>query len=199
MDAAVTMSFLDSSATVKLYKGMVHAIAMTHTRSRSDAEDVFQNVFLVYHRKQPVFESEERRKAWLIVTTLNCAKQINASSWNQKVVPLHEEHPSLCRHEDADSSDGYDLSYQQGHGHSDNIRSADDSFHFRDEQQDLIFRALQDLPAKYRTVLHLFYFEDQSIAQVSALLGINPGAVKVQLSRGRDMMREQLKGEYFDD
>ena len=247
MDAAATMSCLDTSATVELYKGMVYAIAMTHTRSRSDAEDVFQNVFLAYHRKQPAFVSEERRKAWLIVTTLNCAKQVNTSSWQQKVVPLRDDHESFYRLGGADGSgsadglgdggveasgyggldgapgpDGCGYGNSDGHGyghgyggldgasgpdgrgHSDSsgylvAQPAEDNFHFRSEQQDLIFQALQEIPTKYRTVLHLFYFEDQSIAQISALLGIEPGTVKVQLSRGRDMMRERLKGDYFND
>jgi RNA polymerase sigma-70 factor (ECF subfamily) len=225
MDAAATMSYLDTSATVELYKGMVHAIALTHTGNRSDAEDVFQNVFLAYHRKQPAFASEERRKAWLIVTTLNCAKQANTSSWKQKVVPLRDDYESHCGLDGTDGLDGssgYDGSggsYGHGGGGSGcsgydgangsggsgdgwgslGSQPAEDSFHFRSEQQDLIFRALQDIATKYRTVLHLFYFEDQSIAQISALLGIEPGTVKVQLSRGRDMMRERLKGEYFND
>jgi DNA-directed RNA polymerase specialized sigma24 family protein len=38
-----------------------------------------------------------------------------------------------------------------------------------------------------------------SIAQISAALDIEIGAVKVRLSRGRAQMRDRLKGEYFDE
>lgn len=163
----------DTSEALSRYKSMVYGIALTHTKNRNDAEDVFQEVFLAYHRKQPQFDDEERRKAWLIVTTLNCAKQVYSSSWSQKVVLLH----------DADSPEPEDA-----------------HFPFRTDEQDEVFQALQDLPDHYRIVLHLFYFEDLSIAQISATLNIEPGTVKTQLSRGRAQMRDLLKeGAYFND
>jgi RNA polymerase sigma-70 factor (ECF subfamily) len=175
MNAVATDAFLETSEAVSRYRDMVFGIALTHTRSLSDAEDVFQEVFLAYHRKQPTFDGAERRKAWLITTTLNCSRQVYSSSWSRKVVALHD--PAL---QEAGTNTGED-------------------FRFRIAEQDEIFQALQTLPALYRSVLHLFYFEDMSIAQISAALGIEAGTVKVQLSRGRALMRDKLKGAYFDD
>jgi len=172
MNAMAAETFLETTQTLALYKDMVYGIALTHTKSKTDAEDVFQEVFLVYHRKQPSFATSERRKAWLIVTTLNCAKQITSSSWQNKVVLLHAELEDQL---------------------------PDNQFRFRTDEQNMVFAALQELPIKYRTVLHLFYFEDLPITQISGLLGIEEGTVKVQLSRGRAMMRDRLKGEYFND
>jgi len=163
---------LETTGIINLYKDMVYGIALTHTRNKSDAEDVFQEVFLTYHRKQPSFDSSERQKAWLIVTTINCARQVTNSSWQKKVVLIREQI------EDEESAD------QQ---------------RFRTDEQDMIFAALQELPARYRTVLYLHYFEDLSLAQISKTLGIEVGTVKVQLFRGRALMRERLKGEYFDE
>ena len=167
MNAVATRACLDTSQVVAQYKDMVYGIALTHTRSRVDADDVFQEVFLAYHRKQPLFESAERRKAWLITTTLYCAKQLASSSWRRKVVPLYDQA----------------LDEQPG-----------EAFGFRTDEQDMVFAALQELPTKYRTVLHLFYFEDQSIAQIASALAIEAGTVKVQLSRGRAQLRERLEG-----
>ena len=172
MNAVATRACLDTSRVIELYKDMVYSIALTHTKSRLDAEDVFQEVFLIYHRKQPQLRDAEHCKSWLIVTTINCARQVSYSSWQRKVVPLHEQSDTQL---------------------------LDDSFHFRSEEQDLVFAALQELPAKYRTVLHLFYFEDLSLAQIAQALGIEVGTVKVQLFRGRALMRDKLKGEYFND
>ncbi len=166
MNAEVAKVFLDTLSAVKTYKDMVYSIALTHTRNRSDADDVFQEVFLAYQRKQPVFDDHERRKAWLITTTLNCAKQNTTNSWRQKVVSLQ----------------GYIAD-----------EKAEDSFHFQSEEQDIVFAALQELPDKYRTAIHLFYFEDLSIAEISSTLNIESGTVKVHLSRGRAQLREKLK------
>jgi len=172
MNAVATETCPDTSRIIALYKDMVFGIALSHTSNRIDAEDVFQEVFLAYHRKQPRFDDIERRKAWLIVTTINCARQITSSTWSKKVVPLREQV---------------------------DIPAGEERFRFRTEEQDMVFAALQELPTKYRTVLHLFYFEDLSISQISQILGIEAGTVKVQLYRGRALMRDKLKGEYFDD
>ena len=163
---------MPTGEAVQLYKDMVYSIALTHTRRRQDADDVFQEVFLVYHRKQPVFPSEERRKAWLITTTVNCSRQLTASSWSRKVIPtedaLHQETP-------------------------------DSDFQFASAEQDEILRAMRSLPETYRTVIHLFYFEDLPIAEIAAALDTAPGTVRVQLSRGRAQMRDLLKGDLFNE
>jgi RNA polymerase sigma-70 factor (ECF subfamily) len=172
MNAEVAKTYLEATTVLMLYKDMVYSIALTHTRNRHDADDVFQEVFLAYQRKRPTFDDPERRKAWLITTTLNCSKQNTTNSWRQKVVPIQED-PVADRTEEA--------------------------FRFRSEEQDTLMNALQSLPLKYRTALHLFYFEELSVSEISSVLGIEAGTVKVHLSRGRALMREKLKGEYFDD
>lgn len=65
---------------------------------------------------------------------------------------------------------------------------------FNDEEKSDVYYAVQELPQKYRAVIHLFYYEDLSVAQISKYLKIKESTVKSQLSRGRDMLRETLKG-----
>ena len=52
--------------------------------------------------------------------------------------------------------------------------------------------AVQGLPEKYRTPIHLFYFEELPISEIARILGSTEGAVKTQLSRGRKMLSESL-------
>jgi len=49
---------LDISQIIQKYQNMVYGIALTQLKQRSEADDVFQDVFLTYHRKNPAFESE---------------------------------------------------------------------------------------------------------------------------------------------
>lgn len=64
-----------------------------------------------------------------------------------------------------------------------------------EEKHDVYYAALE-LPPKYKAVIHLFYYEELSVAEISKYLGIKESTVKSQLSRGRDMLREKLKGGY---
>lgn len=63
------------------------------------------------------------------------------------------------------------------------------------EEESEVYLAVMRLPEKYRTVIHLFYYEEMSVAEISTTLGINESTVKSQLSRGRNILKESLKGE----
>ena len=51
------------------------------------------------------------------------------------------------------------------------------------------------LPFKYKSVIHLFYYEDYSVKEIAGILQINESAVKMRLQRGRKAARMDLEGE----
>jgi len=73
---------------ISTHKKTVYNIALSHTRNRHDADDVFQEVFMVCFKKNPSFMSEEHCKAWLIRTTLNLSKKTALSSWRRRTTSL---------------------------------------------------------------------------------------------------------------
>jgi len=154
---------------IERYKNMVYGIAMTRVKNSDDADDVFQEVFLAYFRKQPEFNEEEHRKAWLIKTAVNCSRKAAGNPWRRRIEPLAE-----------DSGGGA-------------------VFSFSSDEDTALYTALCGLPETYRTVLHLYYFEDLPAEQIGKLLGIRPGAVRMRMTRGREMLKEKLKGDYFDE
>lgn len=79
---------------VDVYSDMIFRIAFLHTKNRSDAEDVVQDVFLSL-MKQPPFNDEEHLKAWIIRVAINKCKNIVKSARRNKTVPLDEEHHKL--------------------------------------------------------------------------------------------------------
>ena len=58
-----------------------------------------------------------------------------------------------------------------------------------------LLSAVQALPEKYSTVIHLYYYEGYSVAEVAGLLGKSQGTVKSRLFRARKLLRAQLEGE----
>lgn len=67
-----------------------------------------------------------------------------------------------------------------------------------EEREDLSFvwEAVKSLPVKYREVIHLFYHEGYQTVQIAKLLGRNESTVRSDLRRGREKLKEVLKGEY---
>lgn len=55
--------------------------------------------------------------------------------------------------------------------------------------------ALNRLPAKYRHVIHLHYFEHYATSEIAKLTGQRESTVRAQLTRGRQMLEALLKGD----
>lgn len=86
---------------VRRYGDTVYRLAYAQTRSRHDADDIFQEVFLRVAQHHPVFESEEHAKAWLLRVTLNCLKSHWRAAWRRHDVPLDERIPFPAPEESA--------------------------------------------------------------------------------------------------
>ena len=67
-----------------------------------------------------------------------------------------------------------------------------DELDFAEPEDRSLFEAVMRLPEKYRIVIHLFYYEEYSIEEISATLHRSCGTVKSQLSRGRNLLKPML-------
>ena len=71
-----------------------------------------------------------------------------------------------------------------------------------EEEEDLrfVWDAVKNLPQKYRQVIHLFYYEGYTTAQIAKILSKNEVTIRSLLHRGRKKLKEILKEVYdFDE
>lgn len=73
-----------------------------------------------------------------------------------------------------------------------------DSLEFDSGESREIFREVMNLPETYRLVIHLYYYEDYTVAEIGRILGLTESNVKVRLSRGRQLLKKALQ-EVWDD
>lgn len=59
--------------------------------------------------------------------------------------------------------------------------------------------ALAALPGKYRSVVHLHYYENLSTEEIAAVTGQRASTVRSQLTRARTLLRDMLKGGFDED
>lgn len=88
--AHAPLIFLPLEEVIQRYGDMVYRLAMASMRHPTDADDVFQDVFLRYAEKAPAFNDEEHRKAWLIRVTVNRCRSFYRSNWFRRIAPLEE-------------------------------------------------------------------------------------------------------------
>ncbi|WP_343208358.1 RNA polymerase sigma factor [Anaerolentibacter hominis] len=74
---------------VEEYSDMIFRIAYQNLRSKADAEDITQDVFLRL-MQEPEFEKMEYLKAWLIRVAVNRCRDHRKSAWFRKTEPLEE-------------------------------------------------------------------------------------------------------------
>ena len=142
---------------IERYKDTVFKVAYAYCKNRSDADDIFQEVFFRYLKKKPTFADENNGKAWFVRVTINCSKNLFFSSWFKKTQPFDE---MLC---------------------------------FETAEQSELFYAVIALPLKYRSVVHLYYYEDYNIKQIAMLTSQKETAVSTQLQRARQLLKTKLR------
>ena len=74
----------------------------------------------------------------------------------------------------------------------------DENISFDEKEESEIFYAVMALPQKYRTVVHLYYYEDYSVRQIAEIISIKETTVQTQLQRAREMLKTKFKEEYED-
>ena len=157
-------------ATLDVYGNMILRLAYSCLKSRDDADDVLQDVMVKLLELNPKFESSEHEKAWLIRVTINLCRNRLRSPWR--------------RHRELDESisTGLGAEWDKGLG-----------------EQSAVLEAVMSLPEKYREVIHLFYYEDYSVAQIGQILKKNESTVRSLLYRARKQLKDLMKeGWEFD-
>jgi RNA polymerase sigma factor (sigma-70 family) len=70
---------------------------------------------------------------------------------------------------------------------------------FEEPGDQALAGAVLSLPKSYRIVIHLYYYEDYSVAEISQILAISESAVKNRLLRGRRLLQRKLKEDWTND
>ena len=65
---------------------------------------------------------------------------------------------------------------------------------FETKERNDIYYAVQELPLKYRTIIHLYYYEGYKINEISKILNINDNTIKSRLARAREKLKEKVEG-----
>ena len=67
---------------------------------------------------------------------------------------------------------------------------------FESPEESEVYRAVMDLPAKYRSVIHLYYYEGYSTAEIAAMCGAPPSTIRNRMADARKMLKTALGGEH---
>lgn len=146
------------------YADDVLRVSYFYLGDRQQAEDVTQDVFVRLLTHAPDLE-DGREKAWLLKVALNRCRDLWRAAWVKRVVLGS---PAM------------------------ELTPAPDQMDDRLEKQELL-SAIRRLPADFRDVILLHYYQGYGIAEMAAMLKVPEGTISSRLSRGRKKLEEILK------
>lgn len=69
---------------------------------------------------------------------------------------------------------------------------------FYHKEENELYEALIKLPAKYRIVLYLRYYEEYPVKEIARILHIMPNTVSARLGRAKKMLKQEIIKEMED-
>ncbi len=148
------------------YATDVLRVSYFYLGDRQKAEDVTQDVFMKLLTTNFV-QIEGKEKSWLLKVALNRCRDLWRAGWVRRVV-LGAPQLEFIPDEDRVEE--------------------------RIERQDLL-RAVHALPAQFREIILLHYYQGIEIREISEMLSLPEGTVCSRLSRARKKLEEMLREE----
>jgi len=165
----IAQSEVDLAALVETYSALLFRIVHSVLRSRTEAEDVVQDVFVrVVERRRMLGEVRDMR-VWLI-----------RIAWN-----LALDRRRRIRPDQMDASFAESLVARS---------TAADQALEEAQRMTCVLREVERLPKAERHVLLLSAIEELGTAEMAQVLGRSESAVRALLFRARTRLRERLEG-----
>jgi RNA polymerase sigma-70 factor (ECF subfamily) len=159
---------------VDRYKNFVFTLSIKMLQNREEAEEVAQDVFIKVYRSLQKFKTESKFSTWLYRITYNtCLDKMRSKKRNTPVFSFdhfaEDEAVSLI-----------------------NVL---DTIEERERKQ-MIQKCLDLLPAEDSFLLTLYYFQENSLKEISKIMSINENNLKIKLFRSRRRLTAILKTQF---
>ncbi|GAA3598107.1 sigma-70 family RNA polymerase sigma factor [Flavivirga amylovorans] len=165
---------------VERYKDLVFTLTLRMLKNREEAEEVAQDTFIKVYKSLNKFKGGAKFSTWIYKiaynTSLDRLKK-NKKHFNDVAIDEFTEHQ---------------------------LRTIDNALdNLEDKEREQSIRdCIALLPEDDAFLLTLYYFEEQSLEELSKTIGIKPNNVKVKLFRSRKklatILRKRLEPEIIE-
>lgn len=175
---------MTNEEVVNAYSELVKTLAEAKVNDKSDAEDVYQEVFIRYIDKQPNFRSEDHAQAWFIKVTMNVIRS------------MHRRFEFSRRSDMEDEAIEWEHSAQTLTGQ----RVLDERFESMMDSKVDFDSVMSQMKPDYKAVLMLQYDCGYSVREIGKIMGKTETAVKGLIARGKQQFVDLVtKGEKKND
>jgi len=167
------------SRIVQSHRPQIFRFLLASTRDVDLAETLTQDCFLKAHRNWGSFRGESSAMTWLMRIAINLQKD----HWRNRRMQFwrHTRNNSVDLDEASDWLPSGERTAEQGL--------------LAKEQVGRVWKAVEKLSERQRTVFLLRYVEERELSEIAASTGLSEGTVKAHLSRALAKVRIELGGK----
>jgi RNA polymerase sigma-70 factor (ECF subfamily) len=148
---------------IQKHQGILHKICFVYANSKTDKEDLYQEIVLQLWKSYPSFQKEAKFSTWMYRVALNTAITLN------KKIALYENHKTQL-------SDEYAI--EEGIDYSEDIKT--------------LYKAISKL-SKIEKAIILLWLEEKPYSEIAEIVGISEKNVSVKLVRSRKKLAILIK------
>lgn len=165
-------------AVAREYRPQIYRFLLSSLRDPELAETLTQECLLKAHRNWAGFRGDSQVLTWLLRIAINLQKD----QWRNRRLQFWRQ----------TTTHAVDVS-EAGNWLASNASSPEQQVAAR-EQVKLVWRAVDKLSGRQRTVFLLRHVEEMEIAEIAGATGLSEGTVKAHLSRAMGRVRAELGG-----
>ncbi len=163
---------------VERYQNFVFTIVLRYVKSREDAEEVAQDVFIKAYRSLKDFKGTAKFSTWLYaITTTTCITFLR-----KKKLEIHS------------------LDNEKLFGIANNIDGGMSANGIEQKSKvTMVNHAIRLLSPDDAQIITLFYKGEQTLEEIAQIIGIESNAVKVRLHRARTRLKEKMEKHFTEE
>ncbi len=160
---------------IKNNERLVYGLVWKIVKNSADAEDICQEVFLKVHEKLDTFNQDSKLSTWIAKIAYNQAlSHLRKRDILQNSADVQDE---MFSDKLPDSGAETPANYLEDK-----------------ELKTIVHKSIEGLPLPYRTLIDLFHIQEMSYAEIVEISGFPEGTVKSYLYRGRNLLKEAIRG-----
>jgi len=165
------------AALVDRYKSYVFTLTFRFTKNREDAEEVSQDIFVKAYRSLADFKGTAKFSTWLYtIVNTTCITFLRKKRLEVKSL---------------DDEKTFEVADSQDSGLRANVVE-------QKSRQNMVNQAIAMLNPDDAEIITLFYKNEQSLEEISHILGLEVNTAKVRLHRARGRLKEKME-KYFSE
>ena len=163
---------------VNRYQSYVFTLILRMVKSREDAEEIAQDVFVKAYRSLADFRGESKFSTWLYTIT----KTTGITFLRKKKLEVH----SLDNEKVFEAADSKDSGFRA------NLIE-------QKSRVNMVNEAIAMLSPDDAEIITLFYKAEQNLEEISRILRLETNTVKVRLHRARGRLKEKMEKNFSEE